>query len=77
MKQERYAEARDALLKAAAGDPASPKAQYQLSLAYARLGDPVRSQEHLDMYHRKLEEMEGRVKAVRSVTGFSLGGMQP
>ena len=40
MKQEKFAEARDALLKAAAADPSSPKVHYQLSLAYERLSDP-------------------------------------
>ena len=47
MKQERYAEARDALLKAVASDPCSTKAQYQLSLACARLGDPASAEKHL------------------------------
>src|SRR5207237_1382933 len=39
MKRERYAEAREALDKAIAANPDSPAAHYQLSLAYARLGD--------------------------------------
>lgn len=77
MKQDRFAEARDALLKAALADPASSKADYQLSLAYARLSDPVSSQKHLALYHQKVKEREERVKQVRRVTGFSMGGMQP
>lgn len=77
MKQDRFAEARDALLKAAAADPASPKADYQLSLAYARLNDPATSEKHLALYRRKAKEREERVKQVRRVTGFSTGGMQP
>ena len=39
MKQERYAEARERSMRAVAADPTSAKAHYQLSLAYARLGD--------------------------------------
>ena len=41
MKRERYAEARDALTKAIAAAPDSAAAHYQLSLAYARLGDTL------------------------------------
>ena len=52
MKQERYAEARDALERAVAGDPGSPKAQYQLSLAYARLGDEASARRHVELYQR-------------------------
>jgi tetratricopeptide (TPR) repeat protein len=77
MKQERYAEARDALLKASAADPASAKAHYQLSLACARLNDPVSAQQHLQQYRLRMKEMERRVSEVRALTGFSLGGMQP
>jgi tetratricopeptide (TPR) repeat protein len=77
MKQERYAEARDALAKAAAAEPASPKAHYQLSLACARLNDEASAQKHLELYRQKVKEIEERVKEVRALTGFSLGGMQP
>ena len=77
MKRQRYEEARVALEKAVTADPASPKAYYQLSLAYARLGDEARSREYVDLYKRKLGEMEERVKALRGVTGTSSGGMRP
>jgi protein O-GlcNAc transferase len=77
MKQEKFAEARDALLKAAAADPASSKVHYQLSLAYARLGDPVASQKHLALYDRNVKAGRDRVSQVRKFTGFSQGGMQP
>ena len=76
-KQERYPEARDALLAASAADPASAKAHYQLSLVYARLNDPAKAQEHLEQYRLRTKEAERRVSEVRAVTGFSLGGMQP
>jgi tetratricopeptide (TPR) repeat protein len=65
MKQRRYAEARDALLKAAAADPDSSRAEYQLSLAYARLGDEASSQKHLELYRLKLRETEERLKKLR------------
>ena len=77
MKRERYGEARDALQKALVADPSSAKAHYQLSLAYARLGDEASSAKHLEDYRRQVKETEERIKAVRDVTGFSTGGMQP
>jgi tetratricopeptide (TPR) repeat protein len=77
MKQDRYADARDALLKAVASDPSSTKAQYQLSLAYARLNDTASAEKHLALYRRCAAEAESRLKEVRALTGFSLGGMQP
>jgi len=77
MKQERYAEARDALLAASAADPASAKAHYQLGLVYARMNDPVRAQEHVAQYRLRKEEAERRVAEVRALTGFSEGGMRP
>jgi tetratricopeptide (TPR) repeat protein len=77
MKRERYGEARDALQKSLAADPSSATAHYQLSLAYARLGDEGSSAMHLEMYRREAKQAEERIKAVRDVTGFSMGGMQP
>jgi tetratricopeptide (TPR) repeat protein len=77
MKQEKFQEARDALLKAAAADPASPKVHYQLSLAYARLGDPAGSEKERALYDQGLKKVRERVSEVRRITGFSLGGMQP
>lgn len=71
MKQEQYAEARDALLKVVAADAASSRAYYQLSLAYARLGDRASSEKHLELYRVKLREAEERAKMVRNRTGSS------
>ena len=65
MKQDRYAEARDALLKAVASDPSSTKAHYQLSLAYARLDDEVSAEKHLALYRRCAAEAESRIKQVQ------------
>ena len=66
--QQRYAEARDALLAAVSADPRSPKPEYQLSLVYARMGDQASADRHLDQYREKLRAMEAAAKAVR-VTG--------
>ncbi|HEY8148675.1 MAG TPA: tetratricopeptide repeat protein [Vicinamibacteria bacterium] len=77
MKQERYAEARAAFERAIAGDPASPKAYYQLSLAYARLGDEAGAQKQVELYQRKLREVDERVNQLRTATGMSgTGGMR-
>ena len=66
LQESRYDEARDALVKAAASDPQSPKADYQLSLVYARLGDTANAERSLESYRRKLAEMNDRVKAIRA-----------
>jgi tetratricopeptide (TPR) repeat protein len=77
MKQERYEEAREALERAAASDPASPKAHYQLSLAYARLGDTANARHEVELYQQKLKEIEQRVAELRTSTGLSgPGGMR-
>ena len=69
MAQQRYAEARDALITAAATDPRSPKPEYQLSLVYARLGDEASAERHVNLYRQKLRDMEATVKALHE-TGF-------
>lgn len=77
MKQERYADARDALLKASASDPASTAVHYQLSLAFTQLGDPSSAREHLEVYRRNARVAERRAVEARLITGFSSGGTQP
>jgi tetratricopeptide (TPR) repeat protein len=69
MQQERYADARDALVKAVAANPDSPRAHYQLSLAYARLGDAATSDKHRQLYQQKMREMEARAADVRRRSG--------
>jgi tetratricopeptide (TPR) repeat protein len=66
LQQSRYEDARDALVKAAAADPLSPKADYQLSLVYARLGDTANADRSLESYRRKLADMNDRIKAMRT-----------
>jgi tetratricopeptide (TPR) repeat protein len=68
MKQERYAEAREALERAVAGDPGSPKAHYQLSLACARLGDEAGARKHVELYQAKLKEIEERVNQIQGAS---------
>jgi tetratricopeptide (TPR) repeat protein len=66
LERRSYADARDWLLKAADADPDSPKMPYQLSLAYARLGDDANSRRYLDVYREKMRASEERLKALRS-----------
>jgi tetratricopeptide (TPR) repeat protein len=68
LQQARYEESRDALIRAAAADPQSPKADYQLSLVYARLGDTANAERSLESYRRKLADLNERVKAMRAGT---------
>ncbi len=64
MAQQRYGEARDALTAASAADPRSPKADYQLSLVYTRMGDQASAERHLDLYRQKLRALEAAIKAL-------------
>jgi tetratricopeptide (TPR) repeat protein len=75
MTQQRYPEARDALIAAADADPRSPKPDYQLSLVYARLGDEANAQRSVERYQQKRRAMEASVKALREA-GF-VGGSRP
>ena len=65
MERRNYAEARDALLKAADSDPESPKAVYQLSLVYARLGDDTTARRYVNLYQERLHGVDERLKALR------------
>jgi len=67
-EQQRYPEARDAFVKAAAADPRSAKADYQLSLVYARLGDSAAAERSLESYRRKLAQVDENIKAMRAAT---------
>ena len=68
MKQERYGEAKDALERAVAADPDSSKAHYQLSLAYARLGDEANAHKQVALYQKALREMEERLRQLRAAS---------
>jgi tetratricopeptide (TPR) repeat protein len=66
LERRSYAEARDALVNANTADPDSPKVLYQLSLAFARLGDDASARRYLDLYQEKLRSVEERIKALRT-----------
>ena len=66
MEEKNYAAARDALQKAIAADPDSPKAFYQLSLALARLGDDEGARQYVQLYQDRLRAVEERVNALRA-----------
>jgi tetratricopeptide (TPR) repeat protein len=64
MERQEYAAARDALLKTIAADPDAHKALYQLSLAYARLGDEAAARRYVELYQEKLRLAEKRLEAL-------------
>ena len=66
MRAGEYAQARDLFLRAVEADPASAKPHYQLSLAYARLGDDANAKKHLDLYQQRRREAEERLRALRT-----------
>ncbi len=76
MKQERYEEACQALERAVVADPASPKAPYQLSLAYARRGDELQARKYLDLYRQRVRDIDRRLEEVRAQTGIAGMGMK-
>ena len=65
LKQERYAEAREPLERAAGAEFTSAKAHYQLSLAYARLGDTAGARRQIEIYQQKQKETEDRLRRLR------------
>jgi protein O-GlcNAc transferase len=69
LKQGRHEEARNALLNAVAANPTSPKAHYQLSLVYARLGDEASSEKHRQTYQQMMREAEERLRELSSQRG--------
>lgn len=72
MKQERYADARAPLERAVRAD--LPKAHYQLSLAYARLGEDALSERQRALHAARLAEVEARMKELRAATGAAPEG---
>ena len=74
--QGRYEEARDALERSIAKNPRPRKVHYVLSLAYARLGDRVRSREALELYRTKTREAEELLIKMRTDAGLGVSGMR-
>jgi tetratricopeptide (TPR) repeat protein len=79
LQQERYEEARDALLKAVAADsdPTSAEAHHQLSLAYAALNDEPHAREQEDIYREQMEERQKVVDEARRRIGVSPDETRP
>ena len=74
MRAQRYADARDSLLRALEGDPGNPRTHYQLSLAYARLGDSESARRQVELYQLRLRESRDRLRGLR---GEGPGGRSP
>jgi tetratricopeptide (TPR) repeat protein len=65
MRQQKYDEARDALLKAIASDQQMARAHYQVSLAYSRLGDEAQARVHVELYQQQMQALEDAAKKLR------------
>jgi tetratricopeptide (TPR) repeat protein len=61
----RYDEAIRHLLQVVKRSPESPRARYQLALAYQRSGDADKAREHLEVYNRLIQEQKARTMGVR------------
>jgi tetratricopeptide (TPR) repeat protein len=76
MQRQQFEAAREAFARTIAAQPNLPKAYYQLSLAYARLGDEANAQKQVALYREAQKRMEDRVNEMRAETGMSgQGGM--
>jgi len=64
-REGRYADAVERLTSVARQSPDSSQVQYQLALAYRRIGDAAKAKEHLDAYTRLLEAEKARTLGVR------------
>lgn len=67
MKEGRHEEATEALERVVADRPDLAKAHYQLSLAYARLGNAERSRHHRELYQNALDALEEGLAELRGV----------
>lgn len=77
MNRQEHLGARDALEQAVAADPTSAKAHYQLSLAYARLGEVEKSRHHLELYRDALKQTENYLIELRTRAGLGVEDMRP
>lgn len=76
MSQGRFAEARDFFKEAIVTSPDSPKVHYQLSLAFARLGDLENSKKHQELYREAKDAEDQRIIDMRTRAGMGSGGMK-
>lgn len=77
MSQQKYQEARDVLLRAVQSEPDMSKAHYQLSLAFARLGDRDSSSKHLELYRESRRQQDERLVELRTRAGRAPSGGEP
>lgn len=76
MSQGRFEEARDQFQQVVAISPDSPKAHYQLSLAYARLNDLENSKKHRELYIQAKDKEDQHIIDMRTRAGMGVGGMK-
>jgi tetratricopeptide (TPR) repeat protein len=67
MKQDKLAEAKQALETAAAADPGSPRVQYQLSILYSRLNEPEKANEARRRYELAAKKAQTDRTALRKL----------
>ncbi len=70
LRQERYAEARRALEKAAVADAESPVVQERLAAACEGSNDALGARRHRDLARQREKEREARVKEARRLVGY-------
>ena len=71
LRQERYAEARAALEKAAVALPDSPLVQEKLAAACEGSKDALGARKHQDLARQREKEREARVKEARRIVGYA------
>jgi tetratricopeptide (TPR) repeat protein len=69
MDRSQYAAARAFFERAVRTDPLMFKAQYQLSLACARLGDEAAASQYLEQYRQTLRGVQKMIEELRAATG--------
>ena len=77
MQQGQFAEAVEWFQKVLQLAPNSPRTYYQLSLAYARLGDLEKSREYRELHQASRSQEVEDIEKMRLRAGLKQGGMRP
>jgi predicted Zn-dependent protease len=78
LRQGRFAEAREALEKAAVAFPDSPVVQEKLAAACEGSKDALGARKHRDLAGQREKEREARVKEARRIIGYTTSeGKEP
>ena len=77
MSQERFVEAIEFLQKVVELTPKSPRTHYQMSLAYARLGDLESSRKHRELHQATRTREVESIETMRKRAGLKESGMGP